>query len=257
MNFEHLSPMAPSDENTGSAAVAQPEVVLTEDLLNKVVAAMKVALFDEKLFDVTAGGALAAKLEAIMDAVRAADVDELVRSQQSRFTLLGADVETRMKFAWARKRARSAIAEAEMAAIRTANLIRLLEEARETVEADVRRLAQVAAMGANLIGQLVPPDTREAAELRARLDRRLNSLTSLHAASMLTLGHIPQAITRNRQFLDRFNDVNTVLFPVWERHALAVLQSPRDAGVLADALAEATRALGLRLLAQVDGAARQ
>lgn len=224
-------------------------ITLTEDLLNKVAAAMTVAPLDERLFDLTAGETLAAKLDAIMGAVRTADVDKLVRAQQPRFALLGADVEARMTFALARKSAHAALGEAAVAATRLAAVITLLEDARGSMEGDVRRLDNLAEMTAHLVRQLAPAETREATELRARFDRRLSSLNFLRASSALTLAHIPQAIARNRQLLDRFQDVNAVLFPLWDRHALAVLQSPRDAKVLADALAEAARSLGIRLLA--------
>jgi hypothetical protein len=202
--------------------------MLSEDLLTRLGEASHVRSFNEKLFDVTAGGDLPARLRNVMRAVRDADADALLRSQTSASKFLGADIEARMVFAVARKKAVDSLSESRRAAQATAGLLQILEDARAGVLADERRLADIVAMADEIANRLAAPGTAKEIELQDRFNRRRANLQSLRASTALTLAQIPIAIAHNRQLLERFNDVETVLFPVWERHAMTLIQSPRD-----------------------------
>ena len=220
--------------------------MLSEDLLTRLSEASHVRSFNEKLFDLAAGGDLSGRLQNVMRAVRDADVDALLRSQTATNKFLGADIEARMVFALARKKAVDSLAESRRAAHATASLLQILEDARAGVLTDERRLAEIVATTDEIADRLAPPQTPAQLELQDRFKRRRVNLQSLRASTMLTLAQIPVAITHNRELLDRFNDVETVLFPVWERHAVTLIQSPRD-GTALSALRTAARALIDRL----------
>ncbi|HEY2010744.1 MAG TPA: hypothetical protein VGH23_17275 [Rhizomicrobium sp.] len=220
--------------------------MLSEDLLTRLGEASHVRSFNEKLFDVAAGGDLAGRLQSVMRAVRDADVDALLRSQTSANRFLGADVEARMAFAVTRKKAIDSLSESRRAAKATAGLLQVLEDARAGVLADERHLADIAAKADEIASRLTAPKTAEELELQDRFNRRRANLLSLRASTALTLAQIPIAIAHNRALLERFNDVETVLFPLWERHAMALIQSPRDDTALG-ALRMAAKALMDRL----------
>lgn len=245
-------PSPGSDPRTETGPQA---VTLTEALLDQFAAASRTPAFDEKLFDIAAGGNLAQRLEALVAAVQEADIVPVIQAQRPLAALFGEDLEARMTFALARKRAHAAMKQASTAAMQTGHLITLLEQAHATLQAESRRLTEVSSLGTGLLSRLAPATTLEALELRSRFERRLANLNALCAATALTVARIPQAIAHNRQILDRFNDMNTLLFPVWERHALTIVQSPADAHLLEIALAEAVQSLGARLLAHVGAAA--
>lgn len=232
------------DQAASLSAADAPAPTLSERLLDELARETQVAAFDDRLFDM--GGDLGPRLTAIVDAVRAADADVMMRRQGAWFALLGADLEARVRFALARKTARDVLDGAAVAATATEARVQMLDAALETVQADDARLGAMAARATAMRRGFAAPVSREAKDMLDRFDRRVGNLGSVRAASALILAQIPVALAHHRRLLDRYYDVKTTLFPVWERHVVTVLQSPRDTQAQS-ALHKAAKALTDRL----------
>jgi len=59
----------------------------------------------------------------------------------------------------------------------------------------------------------------------ARLQRRLGNLEALHASNRLARAQMVLATGHLAGLLDRYRDIEQLLFPLWQQHALAVAQS--------------------------------
>jgi hypothetical protein len=77
------------------------------------------------------------------------------------------------------------------------------------------------------------------------------NLNALRAANALSLAQIPAAVAHQKQALDRFIDVELVLFPVWQRHCRAVIES-RGGEAEMNAVRTATRAMVDRLMIKLE-----
>jgi hypothetical protein len=62
-------------------------------------------------------------------------------------------------------------------------------------------------------------------ETVARLQRRLGNLEALHASNRLARAQMVLAVGHLSGLLDRYRDIEQLLFPLWQQHALAVAQS--------------------------------
>ena len=241
-------------EQPDATMLRGPEWRLNEELLASFDRAVQASRFDDSLFDGRAGFDFPGRLEALVTAMRGADLDVLASRRTWRHALFGADVEARLRFALARQNCEDALLAAKEAARATAERIQRLEAALPRVQADQARLTGVAAKAERMTEELTPPATLEEQELHTRFHRRLANLSTVRAANALTLAQIPVAIAHYRELLDRFTDAQTVLFPVWERHALALVQAPPTAETISAARAAAQVLLD-RLVGKLGGQA--
>ena len=193
---------------------------------------------DQSLLTGTPARSLTESMDAFIVAMTHLDIDRVARRNGwwSRFT--GADLEVRLE----------------------------LEVAAHKFDADMARLAQAAADGRRALAAMradidrlatVAPTHEALAEkttrfLRganaenpnvARLQRRLMNLETVVASNRLASAQMMIAIDCLSGLLDRYNDIEKRLFPVWRHHALAVAQS---VGNTADSL-EQIRAIRKRL----------
>lgn len=174
---------------------------------------------DQSLLSGTPARSLAEAMTEMVETLKRIDIDRVARRQGwwSRFT--GADLEARI--------------ELEVAAHSLGATMR-----RVTKEATGARRAQ-AAMRADLprldaaheaqqaLADATSDFLRGAAAddpVVARLHRRLGNLEALHASNRLTRAQMVMAIDHLSGLLDRFTDIEQLLFPVWQHHALAVAQ---------------------------------
>jgi hypothetical protein len=67
-------------------------------------------------------------------------------------------------------------------------------------------------------------------EVVARLQRRLGNLEALHASNRLARAQMQLAVGHLAGLLDRYRDIEQLLFPLWQQHALAVAQSAVSTG---------------------------
>lgn len=238
----------------GGPAADAPTAALSEAVLESFDRAAQVTRFAEDLFDPRASGELAMRLEALVAALQDADVEMVAKHGQWRHRLFGADIEARLKFAVARRNCERALGEAKAAAGETARRIQQLEAALPVVQSDQRRLDSLDGKARDFAARLAQPESPAERELHARFERRRANLGQLRAANALTQSQIPVAVSHQRQVLDRFVDVETVLFPVWQRHCLALMEA-RGGEEQINAVRKSTRALIDRLMGKLEAAA--
>jgi hypothetical protein len=101
------------------------------------------------------------------------------------------------------------------------------QRASTAMQGDIIKLDAVQAEHERLIEStrifLEGADDRQ--EAVARLQRRLGNLEALHASNRLARAQMALAIGSLAGLLDRYRDIEQLLFPLWQQHALAVAQS--------------------------------
>ena len=70
-----------------------------------------------------------------------------------------------------------------------------------------------------------------------RFQRRLGNLEALAASDRMSEAQISLAIDSLTATLDRFGEIEKLLFPVWQQHALAIAQSVSGTGAEAELIA--------------------
>jgi hypothetical protein len=175
---------------------------------------------DPSLLGGTPARSLAETMAGLVEHLRRIDIDRVTKRQGwwARFT--GADLEARLELEVA---ARSLAEDMR----RTAQAAASARHARAAMKADLPNLdaaqeahQELANATAHFLRKADPADP-----VVARLHRRLGNLEALHASNRLARAQMELAIDHLGGLLDRFTDIEQLLFPVWQRHALAVAQS--------------------------------
>jgi hypothetical protein len=179
---------------------------------------------DQGLLAGTPARSLAQAMTDMVEMLKRIDIDRVARRQGwwSRFT--GADLEARVEL----EVAAHSLSEAMRQTAAAAGAAR---RAQAAMRADLPRLD-----AAQIAHQALADDTADflrgsdaADPVVARLHRRLGNLEALHASNRLTRAQMALAIDHLSGLLDRFTDIEQLLFPVWQQHALAVAQGSAGA----------------------------
>jgi hypothetical protein len=191
-----------------------------EEALARFDAALTPHAPDPELLSGTPARTLTEALAILVQALTRIDVDRIRRRQSWWHRFSGADLEARLELEVAVRSLRDdmqRLAEAASAA----------ERAVRAMRADIPRLDAAQSDHEALIDQtcafLVGADGRHPAT--ARLERRLGNLQALCASNRLARAQMLLAVDHLGALLDRYRDVEQLLFPVWQQHALAVAQS--------------------------------
>jgi hypothetical protein len=220
--IQPLPPAEPPTEPTRAAPAPVSYAGLTpnsEEAIARFDAAHDGFEPDQALLGGTPARSLAEAMAEMVSSLKRIDIDRVSRKQGwwSRFT--GADLEARIEL----EIAATSLGKAMQ---RMARLAAAARNAREAMRADLPVLD-----AAQLSHQALADTT--AAFLRgsdvadpvvARLQRRLANLEALHAANRLIRAQMVMAIDHLSGLLDRFSDIEQLLFPVWQRHALSIAQ---------------------------------
>jgi hypothetical protein len=176
---------------------------------------------DESLLSGSPARSLGQAMADIVESLTRIDVERVGRKQGWRHRFTGADLEARLELEVAVRciagdmqlLAEAAAAARRAAAAMTADLPRL-DAAQASHETLIEATHQFLA-GAD------PADP-----VAARLQRRLGNLEALHASNRLARAQMMLAIDHLTGLIDRHRDIEQLLFPLWQHHALAVAQSP-------------------------------
>ena len=191
----------------------------TEQTLAEFDAAVHTVSPDEELLTGAPARNLLAAMAETVTSLGRIDAEAVARKQSwfARFT--GADLEAQLEFELAIRsvdRQMQGLAAAALKARRAAALMRDsiggLDEARAPNETLIEWTHA-------LLSQA--PETA----CTARLQRRLANLEALHASNQLARAQMVLAIQNVEGLLDRYGEIERLLFPVWQQHALAVAQS--------------------------------
>jgi hypothetical protein len=167
--------------------------------------------------------------EAMADLIQALtriDVERVAKRQSWWHRFTGADLEARLELEVAVRCIAGdmqRVAEAASAAQRAASAMRLDVVALDAAQIEHERLIETTR------DFLAVGDPANA--VTARLQRRLGNLEALFASNRLARAQMMLATDHLAGLLDRYRDIEQLLFPLWQQHALAVAQSaaPADA----------------------------
>jgi len=174
---------------------------------------------DQRLLGGTPARTLAQSMMDLVESLKRIDIDRVSRRQSWWHRFTGADLEARLELEVA-AHCLAGDMHATTVAAATAR------EARDAMKADIPKL-DAAQRSHERLGEataaiLQGADT--ASPVVARLQRRLGNLEALTASNKLVRAQMQLAIEHLDGLLDRFADIEQLLFPVWQRHALAVSQ---------------------------------
>ena len=174
---------------------------------------------DQSLLSGTPARSLAQALTDMVDMLKRIDIDRVARRQSWWHRFTGADLEARVELEVAAHCLGDAMRKAatEAAGARRAQIAMRADLPRLDA-AQLSHQALIDAASALLRGA----DSTD--PVVARFQRRLGNLEALHASNRLTRAQMLLAIDHLSGLLDRFTDVEQLLFPVWQQHALAVAQ---------------------------------
>lgn len=135
--------------------------------------------------------------------------------------LTGADVEARLAFELSTARVAERIQGLVAADDNASHAETLLRDTAAALHRDQERLRAVIAEAHALLAGASAVE----AFLRSRFERRLANLEAIHVSNDLALAQIRLAEDVLKAMRDRVRDVTGGLYPLWQRHALAVAVS--------------------------------
>lgn len=188
---------------------------------------------DQSLLGGTPARDLSESMTALVVSLRRVDIDRVNRRQGWWHRFTGADIEARLELEVAAHCLGGDMRNASPPAAAA-------RRARDAMRADLPRLdaAQRAHESLSDATSLFLQGTPASNPVVARLQRRLGNLEALQASNRLVGAQMELAVDHLDGLLDRFADIEQLLFPLWQRHALAVAQS---AGPADDVGATATQ----------------
>jgi len=168
---------------------------------------------------------LGEQIEELIATVNALHLDQVRRRFNWYEKFTGLDLKARIEFDLSLRAVDKEMTETAAAAKRSRHALALLK-------AEFPKLKKVHARQAALIKDTrIFLNTATGDEFHvSRLERRLVNLETMHATNKMTAQQLKLAAQSLVSLIDRFNDVETLLFPLWQQQALAVSQAPADLG---------------------------
>lgn len=191
---------------------------LNERALAALEEAAKTTSFDADLLQTRPAQDMRAKILEINGLLQGTDHQKFMRNQGwiARFT--GADVEARLRFELASQMVAQKLEELRRTAQNGHRILDLLCKAEVEIMAEQTRFETVIANAQHLLAGAVDADEF----LRSRFERRVSNIMSVSVANVLTLEQISLAKNVLTTLIDRVIDVDTTLFPLWQRTVLAL-----------------------------------
>lgn len=217
MSNQDAAPIA--GERAESAA---PQCVqLDERALSALEQAAETVEFDTDLLKTTPARDMRRKIEELVVMLKATDHSEFLKKQGLFASFTGADIEARLRFELASQDVISKMGELRRAAQNGRHVCQLLQQAGVELQHEQDRIEQVIQDAKRLLSRTADADDY----VRSRFERRLSNLMAVNVANTSTIKQIELAVQVLKTLLDRCLDVDTALFPLWQRNVLALAQA--------------------------------
>jgi hypothetical protein len=167
------------------------------------------------------------EIERVVELLESLDHQTLLKKQSWFSKLTGADVQARLEFEISAQEIVQAIAGLRRAAANGREMIPILHSAVIDLQNDQARFERLIQDARQML-QLHP---NADPFIRDRFERRLSHIMVIHASNTMTIEQMRLGVSILLSIIDRFVDVDVTLFPLWQRHSIAVLHAS-DAGVL-------------------------
>lgn len=203
---------------------------LDESAIHAIDAAARTQSFDDRLLDTAAAEDMRRGIEEFAGLLRAFEERSPGRKRGWIARYMGADVEEQLRFELAVQAVERKFEELKATAAGAWRFFGVLQDAESRINCEQDEFDRLIEHGRAILAA----DAGEAdARIRARFERRLANLIALSTANTLTLKQLDIAQDIIRTLLDRFTDIETTVFPLWQRQAFALLNTVpgRDAGI--------------------------
>lgn len=213
LGTNHSYPTPNTAEEPSASAVIDNEAVAALDV------AARSPRMDSNLLNSAPARDIRTSANDLIAMLEEVDLQKMLRKQGlvGRFT--GADVEARLEFELASHRVADLFRQLTRAAQAGRRIREILDKTRLELIDEQGRLALVISDARLLLSQSVGSDL----SLIARFERRLANIMALEAANTLTIQQIELSASVLASLLDRFTDIETLLLPLWQRNALAII----------------------------------
>lgn len=197
-----------------------------DDAMRILDQAGEIRRIDDSLLDVANRQALRREISKTVMLVQALDLDRLLARQSwwSRFT--GAAVEEKLTFEVAARRASAAFAVLEKLVADGVVRAGLMQAERRKLDEAAPKLDQAIDYGQALLSAGSPVDQ----VVRARFERKVANLVTIRSANEMALQQLSLTEANLVALTDRFIEISSVLFPLWQQQLFAVLHAPAALG---------------------------
>ncbi|WP_245423748.1 hypothetical protein [Rhizobium sp. M1] len=226
-----------SADNVPTADHVEEQPALPQVIDDNAIAALDMAARSPKMNNDILSSAPARDIRSfaneLVDMLEDIDLQKMLRKQGPIGRFTGAAVEARLKFELASHRVTDLVRQLSRAAQIGKRTREIFDQTRLELTDEQERLAGVISDGRRLLSQSSGSDL----SLVARFERRLANIMAMEAANALTIQQIELSATVLASLLDRFTDIETLLLPLWQRNALAIIHGeavrPRGSAAIA------------------------
>lgn len=204
------------------SSITDAGLVLDENALAALDEAGRSSGFDSELLQTTPAQDMRSKITELVALLKATDHQKYLKKQSwlARFT--GADVEARLRLELANQTVATKAEELRRSVHHGMHIHDLLCNAEDEIKAH-QELLEIAIRDAHYLLANVQ-DTDDF--IQSRFERRLSNVMAINVANVLTLEQIALSKQILKTLIDRFLDVDSTLFPLWQRAVLALAHAP-------------------------------
>lgn len=177
---------------------------------------------DDTLLQVTNRQALKREIVRTVQCIRNLELDALLAKQSwlSRFT--GAAIEERLKFEVTAQKVSRAFALLEKLSADSEKRVELMRADRTNLETSMTRLDDAIGYGQSVLAG----DKQSDNFLVGRFESKLANLITIRSANEMAIQQLRLAESSLVALNDRFLQISTVLFPLWQQRLFAILHAP-------------------------------
>jgi phage gp36-like protein len=176
---------------------------------------------NDELLRTTPLSDLSSLIAQIVAMLRTIDVQQLLGKQLWYHRLIGADIEARLEFELASRNASSVMTQLHDKHVEAERLSQLIVRETEMIGEQQDQLEQAISVARALIRSSPSVDEYD----KSRFERRLANMMALHVANGNTIKQFQMAHQTITIVIDRYRDVDKLLFPLWQRNVAAIAQS--------------------------------
>ncbi|KZS49943.1 hypothetical protein FHT72_001263 [Rhizobium sp. BK077] len=210
-----------------------PAAAIDDDAIAALDMAARAPRMDNNILSSAPARDIRSSANELIEMLEEIDLRKMLRKQGPIGRFTGAAVEARLEFELASHRVADLFRQLSRTAQAGGRLRGILDRTRLELIDEQARLARVISDAKLLVSQSSGSDLA----LVARFERRLSNIMAMEAANTLTIQQIELSGSVLASLLDRFTDIETLLLPLWQRNALAIIHgeaiTPRSSVVTA------------------------
>ncbi|WP_174293558.1 MULTISPECIES: hypothetical protein [Rhizobium] len=210
----------------------RPTAVIDDDAIAVLDKAARSPRLDNDILSSAPARDIRSSANELIEMLEHVDLQKMLRKQGLLGRFTGSAVEARLEFELASHRVTDLFRQLSRAAQIGQRIRGILDKTRLELIDEQARLGGVISDARLLVSQESGSDPA----LVARFERRLANIMAIETANTLTIQQIKLSASVLASLLDRFTDIETLLLPLWQRNALAIIHGeakPRSSAVTA------------------------